>query len=452
MEQKINPALMTEFGILLMDIREPWHLRERQTPIHKAVVNLLSRGMEPVDLHKLVLEWPHVATTNPEQIAYTRDERAGEADRQTLTSPCKYVRRHWPHLADHEVRDVVALTQAAEFEILKTTEGIVKGVQEGPSSCMAWDEDKIDEAGGHPYEAYGPEFGWAIAIRRNQEGRIDGRCLLNTAGDQPIFVRSYRRCFVDGRDGGTETYSAADEALEAWLRSEGYKKRTSWPDGTRLRFVEAGNDPGCLLPYIDGVNKRVSVGGGRAMIDDCGEWECSKTDGAAEATDSIECSDCGDRHASDDDGLYVGYSRDRWVCCDCADNYVEAYGRGYNSYWVNRDDVIETVEGDYYDSEYLDRHSIVELANGDYTEERYSFECPVNQERYHRDDGVDTVDEGLVCENETWTCAHSGEVYSNNTDWEEYEGDKYHPDALAEMLKELNDEHQIELPLIKEAA
>ena len=70
--------------------------------IHGAIWDMMMQ-YRPDDWHQLMLEWPHKAETDPSRLAYTRDERAGEADRQTVTSIGKYLTRHFPDAPDHKI-------------------------------------------------------------------------------------------------------------------------------------------------------------------------------------------------------------------------------------------------------------------------------------------------------------------------------------------------------------
>ena len=73
------------------------------------VVEHLVKAYRPNDWQQLLLEHPHASESDPNRLAYTRDEAAGKADRQTITSVGKYIKRHWPALPDHVLRDAAAL-------------------------------------------------------------------------------------------------------------------------------------------------------------------------------------------------------------------------------------------------------------------------------------------------------------------------------------------------------
>jgi len=405
-----------------------WHRREQcDCGLHPAIALLIDKGMRPVDWHLLVLEWPHLSEDG-KRLAFTKDGRAGEANRQVVTTPGKYIKRHWPWLPDHDLRDIVGAATGG-MSLLDTAEGIVLAVEEGPRSCMKWELGMDEAMRSHPYLAYAPEHGWRMAIRRNEEGRIDGRCLVYVGdayddNSKGCFVRSYRRKFTES---GNEDYSESDHDLEGWLEHQGYTKESGWPDGAELRYVEADNNPGCLVPYLDGRNDHVSIRYGKVTIDSDGPWEADCTDGDASGGDTEVCNDCNDREDADD-GAYVGYSADRWVCSCCADNYVMGRGRNGSEYRFHQDNAV-CVDGDHFHEDHLAANGIVELESGDYANEDDAFICPIRDERYHRDDGRHTEDEGTVHEDEAWQCADSGDWYSSNTEPIRIDGETYHEDS-----------------------
>ena len=84
-----------------------WHFKlSSKFELHPVVKTLLKQH-RPADWQQLLLEWPHVSETDQSRLAYTRDEKHGEADRQTITTIGKYVKRHWPHLKDNFLDDCI---------------------------------------------------------------------------------------------------------------------------------------------------------------------------------------------------------------------------------------------------------------------------------------------------------------------------------------------------------
>ena len=130
---------MFKFTLRIVDFRRdrPWHAAlQHRYSVHPAVYDAM-KHVRPYDWHQLLLEYPHRSQTDPYRIAYTRDERAGEADRQTITTIGKYLTRHFPTLSDHHIRDIVALyTSPSSFKILDAVADFVHAVNNGPNSCM----------------------------------------------------------------------------------------------------------------------------------------------------------------------------------------------------------------------------------------------------------------------------------------------------------------------------
>ena len=429
-----------------------WHkMQQIKHPLHPAVVAAFSLA-SPVSWQQLLLEWPYVSDTDCTRLAYTRDERSGEADRQTLTSLGKYLKQHWPDMADHIIRDYVAkYATASEFRIEHTTEAIVNAVQNGPSSCMQFDEDeedqrdRLDTLGHHPYEVYAPCYGWHVATRRMGH-KIVGRALLmqrdNDETKQKYYVRTYRR-----KDG--DNYSQPDDELMQWLNAQGYSHENSWK-GERLMYIASGDrrsDSDFIAPYIDGGVQTVDVGGGRQCLHICngGEWECTNQDGTATANNSCTCADCGSR-ISEDDQHSIGYHGDHIVGECCIDGYTMVTGRRGHEYYVADDEAV-SVDDEWYDRDYLGDNNIVELHDGEYC--TMDDAVLVNDEWYHVDDEtivcdhagdyqlradcVELHDSEWALQDEAWECAGSGNWYLTADDEPvEVDGETYHEDFLPE--------------------
>lgn len=422
---------------------------ERETDkytLHPSVKRLLVDDHRPRDWHQLLLEWPHVSQTDALRLAYTRDERAGEANRQTLTTVGKYLTRHFD-LPDHIIRDAVALYTGGTdtYKIINTTQDMVNAVNNGPHSCMCWSaRDAVRCSDGerrHPYAAYDPQYGWHMAIRIAPSGDIVGRALLNTHDGDNYWVRSF------GKQEGS-SYSYTDERLEAWLKERGYVRWNYWHDGAQLAYIPTTHGE-FLAPYLDGDTTRATLTHKQELyIDDDGEYEMRNTDGTPNHQGRHTCPDCGER-CNEDDMRSVGYHGDHSVCEHCVDHdYTYVRGRGGEEYYVPNDDAVEA-DGDWYDSNYLGYNDIVELADGDYAHTNNAVRCDDDDEWYHIDDTdlvyceyddkyhhidncVETVDHGWLHKDDAWQCEGSDNYYSDNTDYVLVDGEKYHPDHTPE--------------------
>lgn len=325
-----------------------WHFDlQNKFKLHPVVQHMLKRH-KPDDVAALVMQWPHIAESNPNRLAYTRDTAAGKADRQTLTSVGKFIKRHWSKVPDHVLRDAQTVYHPDTLEIGQGIEFLIQGVELGPRSCMQsgyksipfnsddlftlkeWVKDPDNEEPDwydHPYSVYCESFGWKMAIRKSSEGVINGRCLILDDGTNMCYVRSYAR---GERDDDT---SQTDHVIEAWLNDKGYEKLDCWPAGAKVEAVPMGGQ--FLLPYIDGscaTERALNLSSCRSFFyrDDSGEYICRNTDGSADyepASALVECSDC--EELVDEDTVFR--FDNRCVCNECYRNYRTAYSRVGNS-------------------------------------------------------------------------------------------------------------------------
>ena len=435
-----------------------WHRVQQQRHPMATVISAAYMLADARNYAQLALEWPYMSDTDVTRIAYTADDRAAEADRQTLTTVGKYLKRHFPTLPDHTIRDLVAkYATASEFSISNDPEAIVNAVQDGPPSCMQWSEEQVDEAGCHPYEVYAPKFGWSMAMRK--DGRqINGRALvmqrMKNGTEVKYFVRTYQR-----PSDTCSRYSAPDEQLHQWLESQGYERRNSWK-GERLAYMHSNlRDMDFVAPYIDGgaqcVDAVNSNGENCLVITDDGEYECCSTNGGYEAKNSCTCEDC-NRRIDEDDTYSVGYHGDTTVGPCCIDNYTRVTGRRGETYYVPEDDAVEC-DGEWYDRDHLSEHGIVQLHDGEYAQmddtvfiesqgEHYRSDDEDivedhNNEWQMRDDCVELENGDWALEDDTWCCEVSGEYYlTDNDDPVVIHGLNFHADTSAEDIAEaIND-------------
>jgi hypothetical protein len=403
-------------GYIVAQHRRWFHRQRFSFPLHP-IVDAAMTLCRPDDWHLLLLEWPHKAESDPFKIAYTRDERAGEADRVTLTTMGKYIARHFSMLPAHYVRDLVALysPRKSDMYFVHTVEEIVEGVQRGPRSCMSWELSDIDD---HPYRVYDPKYGWRLALRRESDGVICGRCLCCEDQQGKRFVRSYKR----DRDGG---YSHADEQLEAWLKSQGYMHVRTW-EGARFAHIAKGYSS-FLAPYLDGADQHVAVGIDPDTHDkfllvveeDEAEYTCNSTCGEPSDVERLECEHCGDT-MHEDDAIYVGYTGDYRICPHCCENeFVYGYGRNGSQYHFHHDDAIE-VDGDYYHENYLDDNNIVCDIDGDYQK---GDDCIQ----------IDSDGEWYPIHDSRIVCTHT-ERYALRSECVEIGGTWYHEDDDADLI------------------
>ena len=407
----------------------PWYHREfYRYPMHGVISEALKHA-RPLDWHQLVLEHPHTSTTDATKIAYTRDNRSGEADRQVTTTIGKYLARHFPSLKDNIIRDITALFTATGIKIVHTTAEMIYHLNRGPKSCMQSSSFNLSQ---HPYNVYDPQYGWAMCVRE-ENGDTVGRALVMIKNDNnKYFVRTY----LKPKD--NNGYSHSDNVMEAWLQSNGFAKECSWR-GEKLKAIPHGTG-GYVAPYLDGDYKRADLIGSHFIIEQDGEYAMDDTGGRTQQEDMATCEDCNDDFP-EDDGYWVGSHEDRHVCNNCHEyNYTLAYSRRGYEYNIHNDYVIR-VNGEYYDEDYLGDNEIIELANGDYAKLEDAVE--IDGDWYETDDEdicyAEDTDE-YALKDDCWMCAHSDKWYTNAIEYVEVNCALFHPDHAPEHLTTPNEE------------
>jgi hypothetical protein len=414
----------------------PWFNQQRQRhQLHPAVyVMMTDHKYRAEDWQQLLLEWPHKAITDPNRLAYTRNEQAamhnGDSDaKAVVTTIGKYLTRHFPDAPSNLIRDVVAqFTYGGSTIITKDMDAMVNAVMHGPRSCMSSSFDILchDKEERHPYAVYDPSLGWSMAVRTDTDGMVLGRCLVHESEDGKGFVRSYKR----ERD--YSSHSGADESIEAYLSGLGYAKWRGWPEHVRIKRYPLRRE-GYLMPYIDGGNQHVEEDGDdHFRVSNYDGWEATNTSGMLQAH-TCTCDDCGEG-MDEDDSYSIGYHGDSRVGSCCIDNYTLVYGRRRDEYYTSNDNAVH-VDGEWYHDEYLDDNSIVELANGEYTHHDNAVYVESADAYYHVDDddiiyAEDTNRHELLAD--CWLCAESGNWYTVDEDSVEVDGETYHPDHAPE--------------------
>jgi len=432
-----QPAIVRVMSIFAE--HRSWYSREMQRAGLHHVIERILRTPELAqyltDWREMLLEYPHTADLDGTKIAYTESDAKGIADRQTVTSLGKYVKRHAPNMPDHVLRDLVALS-ITSVELVYDLASMIEAVQNGPKSCMQSSQWRTDT---HPYRVYDPKYGWHMAVSR-AGGEIVGRCLCLTHEGEKMFVRSYKQ---HPRDDG---YSQSDEGTNAWLVQRGYTHDSGWPEGARLACIQDGQD--YVLPYIDGDASKCTDQGGYLCIDSDGDIDGCQINGYAENTSSVvSCDDCGYNFDPENEGTWTLYHEDNHVCDSCFENYTQVVGRNGYEYYVHNDDAMHCVsDGVYYDINYLGTNDVVYIdSEGEYYK---TDDCTllVDTNEYVLTTNLD--DDEYVCVNEDedlyamrdncWQCVGTGQWYLtvNYTPVIGADGKTYHVDAVPEVVTE----------------
>lgn len=388
-----------------------WLQREIEAAFpHPTVIRALAKH-QPKDMDALIIEWPHVSDDG-KRIAYTQSPDKGERNIQTVTSEGKYLRRHFPQLQDHDVRDIVALSNTGAYNIVRSIDKIIEVIAEGPTSCMGGSSKEYhfdDES--HPYRVYDPSLGWAMASYTNEEGRIDGRCLVLEQEDQKIFVRSYRRCFNEHDD---EAYSEAHEGLEAWLKGQGYKKKSYWPSGTKLKLIWSDEERAeVVMPYIDGGERRVKRHYNHIVIGS-GGVAADETSGYLRLGPEHECDECGSGVRREDDLTTVGEDGDECVCDSCLSrNFTMARGGDQEEYYVRDSEVVQAADGTSYHERYIEDYDLVRCEDGGL---RDRDDCELVRGDWYDSDSnkiVELADGELELKSYALRCCHDEKWYAS---------------------------------------
>lgn len=361
---------------------------------HPAVEHTLRIHGRPHEQLLMAQQQPSLAEDNL-RIAYYQSPEKQARNLHTVTTIGKYIKRFWPDLADHTIRDIAALFGPDEIVILDKMEDIINAIQKGPYSCMKWNETGSGSdreyahedvyTSTHPYHAYCPSLGWRLVVRR-QGLEVQGRALINVA-NRDVFVRSYAAPVENNK------YSETDQKIEAYLLDKGFKKYHAWPEGTKLLKVPFGN-AAFIVPFLDPGSTEIESNGRNLRVeddylvrDDEGDFDADCTDGTysdSDHSDRIQCEDCDDRMDSDE-CTYVGQHGSRCVCNNCMDNYTYVYGNGGQQYYIPDSEAI-TVDCESYDPRYLSDNNIIRLGNGDYCGEDDAIYIESESEYYHVDD------------------------------------------------------------------
>jgi hypothetical protein len=394
--------------------------------MHPAVGDAIKLA-RPDNWHQLVLEHPHQSIGDQSMIAYTRDEKAGDADRQIKTSIGKYLRRHFSTLADHQIRDITAFRVVTGVKIVHTMAEMLHHLMRGPHSCM-----QTNNWNTHPYEVYDPALGWSMAVREEGDDTVARALVYTDSAGNKMFVRSYNK----DPNGG---YSHSDTQLEAWMQNQGIAKVSGW-DGARIKVIESKGD--IVGPYIDGSNRDCKYSADRMTFTICdgeGEYRMENTGGFASERNQYDntCEDCGDGF-DDGDGYWVGYEEETAVCNSCRDNdYQYVYGRRGNQYYI-RDRYSVEVDGEYYDEDYLSDNEIVSDVDGEYRHLNDVIYIESEFEYYPDDDericyAEDTEQHEL--RDNCWMCTHTDKYYTNETQYVDINGALFHPDCAPEITE-----------------
>ena len=345
--------------------------------------------------------YTHVSLADPTAIAFTEDERKGEADRQTSMRPGKYLQKflgggsegliehgplkgQLPRITKMQIAYYASWHQTGarpeSEDILDFTEDpdmMVRLYEDGPASCMMgkhWDHRY------HPVRVYAGG-GLALAYLTSVSGDVIGRALCWPA--KQVFGRVYPT------PNSTREHEHHDE-LMARLKAKGWKsinEDNNVFNGALLTQVQ-GRYGDYVMPYLDheyGV-REVYRDGKNWWVMDRDETHQENTDGTMIGNDpDWHCESCEEGFSDSEDNCSVygywagsgdtrrphaGYPRaEQTWCCDCRDNST-FYCDGSEEHYVDNGDSVYANDGCTYERHWFD-------ANG-------GWQCTHSDEYYLR--------------------------------------------------------------------
>ncbi len=225
----------------------------------------------------------HLSMDSPGYVAYTATDEHGYLDRQTKTTPGRYLAKFAPHLTAAEVAAYVAQvkgTDAYALKIARSTDEIVATFVNGPPSCMG---GKSWERRTHPCVVYG-DSDLGVAYTGNLDGKVSSRCVIWP--DKRLYSRVY-----------------GDDVLKVLLEKNGYVWQKYF-DGAKIRAIRSGHRNSYVMPYIDS-SKGADLADGGRMFRLTGEERGEVSTGTTEGTSSAEeptqtCERCQDEYPEDE--------------------------------------------------------------------------------------------------------------------------------------------------------
>jgi hypothetical protein len=269
----------------------------------------------PMVAQRIILEWPHESTKEPDKLAYTRDSDKGARDIQTVTSPGKYLAGLCPWLKGHEVEMFTTKPKAIIREL--KGEDIIKAMWTcKASSCMTRGNDSRWSKESHPYRVYSEDLGWSLMCE-----------YASDAPDAPAISRAlvnnkkYVRIFAAGR--GEDDIIPDSASLRGWFMENGYQKIGDWTGFSMKKIDHPVHSGYVIMPYLDngGYGRCVKFVDGAYLIGDEGMEALSQLGLIVDRTGKVQLSD----------GNWVEESKAIRAggCFYLAEQCVELYSGGY---------------------------------------------------------------------------------------------------------------------------
>lgn len=206
-------------------------------------------------------------------------------------------------------------------------------------SCM---QDDFSLRKGHPASVYA-SGDFDIVYLKDHEGLIAGRCVVYTGRDRPQAGPCYGVC------------EKSLNMLEDYLKSiDAETYDPNW-NGAKLLRIEVGNQ--VLMPYLD-VGFSFDEYLNHFVVNGCGEFEASSTDGGMYLEGRHICESCEDSVGEDE----VYTNEDGY--CYCPFCYNETYVHDEDGDEIHMDDAVRVYTSNIYGSHEVWMH----CNSGDYAE------------------------------------------------------------------------------------
>lgn len=335
------------------------------------------------------IHFPHLSMKQPGKIAFTQSPEHGEADRQTIISPGKYLLRYFAEWVNQATVDAYCAQVdaamkhlATPLQLAKTSDEIVHVYRNGPSSCMSKDRNSDDYSTGgvHPVSVYGAGD-LAIAYFTDANA-IKARAIVWPAKQ------------IHGRIYGDE------HRLKSLLQRDGYRVggKEDW-DGAKLLKVPVPDGDGYVCPYLDIGRQKVDVGKTHLIVACDGEYDASDIssvvagDGCRNNDDEYEysCDNCGTGLCEDDmcsgaggDGTYCpSCYRAMFFYCEACETDCSQEDDGINEVITARGGILRICDSCASDLSHVCQYCETRYATG------WSRRSTVNVDFYRSIDGDD---------------------------------------------------------------
>lgn len=308
----------------------------------------------------------HISVEKDTRIAFTPDDEAGVADKQTRIKPGRYLERYFGARINNETikhwaAQFSVLYETIEVKFAKTADEIEKVYMEGPRSCMDGLHAKAGNfihAGMHPCRVYaGPDLAVAYLEKEDDDTRmVCGRCQdrpggcpqssEGTACAGATKVGTYSaRCLVWPEKKLFGRIYGDTDRLKLALQRDGYKA-DSYLQGarfTRVPVVRKGYSvPTFVVPYIDG-GQRVGDDGEYLVIDTKGYINGGSANGIGEDMRQ-RCPECEELSSSEFVNVLDHDGTRSQICRSCYD-HDEWHRCRETGHQVRRNDAIVTNAG-----------------------------------------------------------------------------------------------------------